>query len=132
MRHPLQLLGHGIDLVSTARLGDLAQRHGDRFYERVFTAAERAYCEKSVKRRMEHLAGRFAAKEAVLKALGTGLTGGIAWTEVEVVRAPSGQPGVRLTGRAAQIAAERGVTTWWLSISHIESHAVASAIAVGE
>jgi holo-[acyl-carrier protein] synthase len=124
----MPILGHGIDIVETARLRRLIDEHGAHFLDRVFTAAEQAYCNTSRKRSLEHYAGRFAAKEAVLKVLGTGWRGGIAWTDVEVVKDPSGQPQVKLTGECARIARERGISRWHISISHIETHATASAI----
>ena len=124
--------GHGIDLVQTRRIARMLEAHGERFLCRCFTDAERAYAAANAKRQIEHLAGRFAAKEAVLKALGTGWSGGIAWTEVEIVR-PSAQrtapPTVRLHGRAEAVARAAGITHWWLSISHVSDHALASAIA---
>jgi holo-[acyl-carrier protein] synthase len=126
----MQILGHGIDIVETDRIDRMIEDHGDRFLERVFTAGERAYCDKG-RDRVLHYAGRFAAKEAVLKALGTGWAEGIAWTDVEVVRLPSGPPQVELTGRALEIAQDRGISQWYLSISHIATHATASAIAEG-
>ncbi len=124
-------LGHGIDLVPVPRIAEMVARHGDRFLQRVFTRAERDYADANPRRRTEHLAARFAAKEAVLKALGTGWRDGIAWTDVEVIREPSGMPSVRLHGRAATIAAELGVTGWMLSLTHAGEHAAASAIAWG-
>jgi holo-[acyl-carrier protein] synthase len=124
----MRIIGHGIDITEVARIGRMHAEHGDRFLERCFTAGERAYAGDR-KRRDEHLAGRFAAKEAVLKALGTGWDKGIAWTDVEVVLLPSGQPTVRLSGRAAEIANDLGIAEWSLSISHTEAHAIASAIA---
>jgi holo-[acyl-carrier protein] synthase len=127
----MPLLGHGIDIVETARIRRLIDEHGAHFLDRVFTAAEQAYCNASRKRSLEHFAGRFAAKEAVLKVLGTGWRGGIAWTDIEVVKEPSGQPQIRLTGECARIADERGITRWHISISHIETHATASAIGMG-
>jgi len=126
---PMPIVGHGIDLVETARLRRLAQDHGQHFLDRCFTPAEQAYCAANRKRYFEHLAGRFAAKEAVLKALGTGWRAGIAWTDVEVINSHGGQPQVRLTGQCARIAAERGIDRWLISISHVETHALASAIA---
>jgi holo-[acyl-carrier protein] synthase len=114
-----------------ARIARAVGAHGDRFLERCFTAAERAYAADR-KRRDEHLAGRFAAKEAVLKALGTGWVNGIAWTDVEVVLLPTGQPTVALRGRAAEVATSLGASRWFLSISHTQSHAMASAIAQSE
>jgi len=127
----MRIIGHGIDLVEVARIAQTLERHGQSFLDRCFTPGEQAYA-TGRKRRDEHLAGRFAAKEAVLKALGTGWVGGIAWTDVEVVLLPTGQPTVALHGRAAQIAANQGVTSWFLSISHTDSHAMASALSQGE
>ena len=128
----MHILGHGIDLVDTARIARMLDAHGDRFLHRCFTDAERDYSDGNPRRRLEHLAGRFAAKEAILKVLGTGWSGGIAWNDAEVVREPSGRPSVVLHGRCAEVAAGLGITAWWLSISHIETHAVASAIGVGD
>jgi holo-[acyl-carrier protein] synthase len=127
----MPIVGHGIDIVETARVKRLIDQHGQHFLDRVFTPAERAYCDASKKRAIEHYAGRFAAKEAVLKVLGTGWRGGIAWTDVEVTKDPSGQPQIALAGETARIAAARGITRWFISISHIETHATASAIGVG-
>ncbi len=125
----MRIIGHGIDAVAVARIARLIDEHGPRFLDRCFTPAEQAYADDS-RRRVEHLAARFAAKEAVLKALGTGLSGGIAWTEIGVVRNASGGPRVELTGAAARSAAH--VREWFLSISHTGGLAFASAIAVGE
>ncbi len=122
------ILGHGVDLVQVARIQASIDRHGERFLDRVFTGAEQAYAAGS-KRRVEHLAARFAAKEAALKALGTGWRSGIAWTDVEVVSQPSGAPALRITGRAAEIAAKRGITAWHISLSHTDQQALASVIA---
>ena len=127
----MPILGHGIDIVETARIKKLVEAHGEHFLARVFTTGEREYCSANGKRYFEHLAGRFAAKEAVLKVLGTGWRGGIAWTDIEVVKDPSGQPLISLTGECARIAAERGISRWHISISHIETHATASAIGLG-
>jgi holo-[acyl-carrier protein] synthase len=124
----MPILGHGIDIVETARIRQLVEEHGQRFLDRCFTAAEQEYCDRNPKRRYEHLAGRFAAKEAVLKVLGTGWRGGIQWTDVEVVRETSGQPRLVLTGEAKKIAEGLGIYRWHVSISHIETHATASAI----
>src|SRR5215218_5617680 len=124
----MPILGHGIDIVETGRIRRLIDDHGQHFLDRVFTPSEQAYCNANKKRLLEHYAGRFAAKEAVLKVLGTGWRGGIAWTDVEVVKDPSGQPRIVLTGETARVAAARGITQWHVSISHIETHATASAI----
>lgn len=126
--HPL---AHGIDLVPVARIARMLEKHGDTFRLRCFTPSERAYCEANPKRRAEHYAARFAAKEAALKALGTGWARGITWHDVAVTRDPAGQPGLALTGRAAEIAAETGIDHWLVSLSHTDDHAIASVIAWG-
>jgi holo-[acyl-carrier protein] synthase len=127
----MPILGHGIDIVETRRIADLVREHGQRFLDRCFTPAEQAYCASNSKRQMEHLAGRFAAKEAVLKVLGTGWSGGISWTDVEILRDPTGQPRIALSGECQRIAEKLGVRAWHVSISHIGTHATASAIAEG-
>lgn len=125
----MPIVGLGVDLVGVERIEKLLERHEDRFLERCFTESERSYAESNPKRRGEHLAARFAAKEAVLKALGTGWAEGIGWIDVEVVRSDAGSPSVKLTGRAAEIARRRGITSWHLSLSHASGFAVASAVA---
>jgi len=127
----MNVVAHGVDIVACERLRQAIDRHGDRFLRRVFTPAELEYC-LARRRRIEHLAGRFAAKEAVLKILGTGWRGGINWTDIEVRNEPSGRPQVFLAGRCLQIAEKRGLSNILISISHIETHAIASAVASGD
>ena len=105
--------------------------HPERFRDRVFTPDEIAYCEASRKRAPEHFAARFAAKEAVLKALGTGWRDGIAWTDIEIRRDPAGIPLIRLSGEAAAIATRQGITGWLVSLTHTTQLAQASIIAMG-
>jgi holo-[acyl-carrier protein] synthase len=124
----MPILGHGIDIVETTRVKRLVDEHGQRFLDRCFTPAEQQYCAGNPKRYYEHLAGRFAAKEAVLKVLGTGWRGGIQWTDIEVLKETSGQPKIKLTGECQRIAEKLGIVHWHVSISHIETHATASAI----
>lgn len=124
-------LAHGIDLVDLARLQRTLDDHAERFLERCFTPREQADADAAGKRRVERLAGRFAAKEAVLKALGTGWRHGIAWTDIEVVPDNAGAPTLRLTGQAQAFAEARGIRAWLISISHTDSHAFASVIALG-
>jgi holo-[acyl-carrier protein] synthase len=124
----MPIIGHGIDIVETERIRQSVNEHGERFLDRVFTLAEQEYCARNHKRYFEHLAGRFAAKEAVLKVLGTGWRGGIAWTDIEIIKDASGQPKILLTGECLRIASEMGIASWHVSISHIETHATASAI----
>jgi holo-[acyl-carrier protein] synthase len=126
----MAIVGHGIDLAEVGRIARMIDEHGERFLTRVFTERERGYAVER-KRSAEHFAGRFAAKEAVLKALGTGWRDGIAWTDVEIVMLPSGQPGVELHGKAAEAASTIGARAWSVSISHTSEHAMASAIAEG-
>jgi holo-[acyl-carrier protein] synthase len=123
----VDLIGIGVDLVEVDRMRRTLART-PALVERLFTDAERAYCERR-RDPTERFAARFAAKEAVMKALGVGL-GGVGWHEVEVVRAESGRPSLALTGRAAYLAAELGVVRWHLTLSHTSR--VAEAIAVAE
>ena len=120
----MEIIAHGIDLVDFPRLEQLIERHGDRFLNRVFTPAEQAYA-RAKRNSLETYAGRFAAKEAVLKAIGTGLSGGIRWTDVEVVNEPGGKPAVRLGGRITRRIGEKKVL---LTISHTKELAIAQAI----
>jgi len=99
-----------------------------RFAERVFTAAERAYCESRGAVAAQHYAARFAAKEAALKALETGWSGGIAWQDVEVAAKPSGAPEILFHGRARELYEQTGATNAHLSISHTTEHAIAEVI----
>lgn len=127
----MSVISHGVDMVDCKRLERMIQRHGERFLARVFTEKELAYCQGR-KSSVQHLAGRFAAKEAVLKVLGTGWRSGINWTDIEVRNLPSGQPKVYLTGRCREIADELGLTVIHVSISHIPTHAIASAMGEAE
>ncbi len=127
----MSIVGHGIDLVEVSRIRAMLDEHGQRFLDRCFTPAEQSHKAES-RRRIEHLAARFAAKEAVLKALGTGLTGGIAWTDIEVLTAPSGAPKLTLHASAEAAAARLGATAWVLSLTHTDSLAMASVIATGD
>lgn len=119
-------LASGVDLIEIERIAGLVARYGPRFLGRVFTPGELADCREQI----PSLAARFAAKEAVSKALGTGI-GPVAWGEIEIVRGPQRQPLLRLHGAAAQKAAELGLTTWSVSISHTATHALALAVATG-
>ncbi len=127
----MRIIAHGIDMVSCSRLEAVLERHGQKFLDRVFTPVEQEYC-RDRKRRIEHLAGRFAAKEAVLKVLGTGWRSGIAWTDVEVRNEPSGAPRVLLYGECRRLADQMRIAGVLISISHVETHAIASAIGLAE
>lgn len=127
-----RVIAHGVDLVEVERIKRSLDEHGQRFVERCFTKNEAEYCQSArTPRDVERFAARFAAKEAALKSLGTGWADGIAWTDVEVVLAPSGAPSVRLAGRAQELAQELGIAEMLISLSHTGTHAMASVIAVG-
>ena len=125
------IIAHGIDLVDFPRIEDMVARHGERFLDRVFTASEQQYA-NSNKNGIEKLAGRFAAKEAVLKLVGTGWRGKIAWTDIEVVNTETGQPQVKLSGEVKKIADKLGITQISVSITHTANFAIASAVALAE
>ena len=118
-------LATGVDLIEIARIDEVVSRHGKHYLERVFTPAELDYCGK----RVESLAGRFAAKEAVAKALGSGI-GEVTWKEIEILGDEQHAPQLILHGAAEKKAKELGLTTWSVSISHSQSHSVALAVAV--
>ena len=121
------IVGTGIDIVETQRIEQALARYGERFAQRVFTAAEIAYCER-FKNKAERYAARFAAKEAAFKALGTGWAKGIHWLEVEIVHQPTGKPELALTGRAQELAHQLGVTHAFVSISHANRYVIAQVI----
>ncbi len=125
----MEIVAHGIDLVDCSRIEAMIERHGKRFIQRVFTAAEQAYAEAN-KNEVEKLAGRFAAKEAILKLMGTGWRGKIAWTDIEIINNSSGQPEVTLDGEVEKIADKLGIKHISVSITHTANFAIASAIAL--
>ena len=116
----------GVDLIEIARIEEVISRHGKHYLERVYTPAELEYCGK----RTESLAGRFAAKEAVVKALGCGI-GDVTWKEIEILGDDQNAPMLTLTGMAEQKARELGLNNWSVSISHSQSHSVAFVVAIG-
>ena len=121
------IVGSGIDLVEIERIQHSVDRYGSRFLDRVYTAAEQAYCQRK-RKAAESFAARFAAKEAGAKALGTGISYGVSWLEIEVVREPSGRPTIAFHGRAGRIAAHLGVARAALSITHTATLAMASVV----
>jgi holo-[acyl-carrier protein] synthase len=124
------IIGIGMDLVEVRRVERLLERHPDRALRRLFTASEVDYCNgKGLP--AQSFAARFAAKEALFKALGTGLSGGMAWHEVEVVSDPAGAPGIVLHGRAAAVANELRVKRIHLALTHTTEVAGASVILEG-
>jgi holo-[acyl-carrier protein] synthase len=127
----MKIIAHGIDLVDRPRIKQMVQRHGQRFLNRVYTPKEQQYAE-SHRDKIEKLAGRFAAKEAVLKLMGTGWIGKIAWTDIEIVNNSAGQPEVTITGEVERIAEKLGITHISVSITHTANFAIASAIALAD
>jgi holo-[acyl-carrier protein] synthase len=121
------VLGIGTDLVEIERIQKSIDRFGDRFLHRIFTAAEIAYC-RLKKHSAESFAARFAAKEAGAKALGTGISHGVTWLEIEVRRAPGHRPTLHWSGRAAEMAAQMGVRRVSLSLTHSRDLAMAVVV----
>ena len=124
------IVGTGVDITEVPRIRRVLERYGERFMNRVFTAEEIRYC-SSKPNAAERFAARFAAKEAGMKAIGTGLRGGITWKDVEVVRWPGQRPELRYSGRAAEIAATLGCKKTHLSLSHTAEQAIAHVILEG-
>jgi holo-[acyl-carrier protein] synthase len=125
----MDILGIGTDIVECPRIGKMIEQHGELFLRRVFTDREIRYCQAR-KHAIEHFAGRWAAKEAILKAMGTGRSRGIAWTHVEVRNGQDGQPHVLICGVAREVARERGIGEILVSISHCRTYATAHAMAL--
>lgn len=121
------IIGMGVDIAEVERIRRAIERHGETFLRRLFTPKEREYCER-FKNKYERYAGRFAAKEAGMKALGTGWRRGVRWVDLEVVREKGGRPGLALAGEAAKIAKQLGVKHIALSITHTENQALAQVI----
>jgi holo-[acyl-carrier protein] synthase len=126
----MSVLGIGVDLVENERIQHSLDRFGERFLHRVFTAGEIEYSQ-SMKYPARHFAARFAAKEAVSKAFGTGIGKAMGWKDIDVRRKPSGEPFVVLEGGAKNLAAARGVSAVWITLSHTENHAMAMIVLEG-
>ncbi|TWT67685.1 Holo-[acyl-carrier-protein] synthase [Posidoniimonas polymericola] len=122
------IVGIGTDIIETLRIAKMIERHGELFINRVYTEHEIKYC-SSQRAATQHYAGRWAAKEAVLKALGTGWVRGISWRDIEVYKQASGAPVVRLQGGARDALERSGIHRIHVSISHCRSHATAYAVA---
>ena len=126
------ILGVGVDVCDVARIRRaLEAKTGARFRERVFTPGEQVYCEARRRGRFASYAARFAAKEAAMKALGTGWARGVGWQDFEVVRAAGEAPRLVLHGPAAALARRRGMTRWLLALAHTDASAVASVVVEG-
>jgi holo-[acyl-carrier protein] synthase len=121
------IVGTGIDIAEVPRIREVIERHGQRFLQRVFTEGEIQYCESKANR-VERYAARFAAKEAGMKALGTGWNHGVRWRDIEVARKPGGRPTLLLHGKAAEFAAKLGATNIALSLTHTTDQAMAQVI----
>lgn len=126
----MQVVGIGADIIECLRIAQMIERHAEQFITRVYTDLEIEYC-SARKAATQHYAGRWAAKEAVLKSLGTGWVRGISWRDVEVRNDAGGQPSIVLTGGALDVSKKRGVERVMISISHCRSHATAYAMAMG-
>lgn len=122
----------GVDIIEIERIKKAIQKDNGRLISKVFTEAERDYCEKRLMSKHQHYAVRFAAKEAVSKALGTGIAGGLALVDIEVVKDERGKPDIKLHGKAKKIADEMGVKSMKLSLSHCDSYAVANVVCLIE
>jgi len=124
------IVGTGIDLVEIERIQHSMDRYGSRFLDRVYTAGEQEYCLRK-RRSAESFAARFAAKEAGAKALGTGISRGVTWKEIEVVRERSGRPSLKFHGRAGEMAERLGVRNAALTLTHSNDTAMASVVLEG-
>ena len=124
------IIGIGTDITECLRIARMIERHGELFINRVYTSEEIKYCQ-SRKQTTQHFAGRWAAKEAILKALGTGWRRGISWRDIEVRNEPGGKPIVAVRGGAKDVVEQLGISEIHVTISHCRSHATATAIAVG-
>lgn len=121
------IVGTGIDITEVPRMAEALARFGERFLRRVFTEEEIRYCESKANR-IERFAARFAAKEAAMKALGTGWSRGIRWRDIEVFRQPGARPTIRFHGKAAEFATRMNIKNVSLSLSHTSEQAIASVI----
>jgi len=126
----MNLIGIGIDVVEVSRIKSSLDEFDGRFQTKIFTEAERDYCAKQ-KRPELHFAGRFAAKEAIAKAFGTGIGKDVGWLDMEIIRRPSGEPEVKLSGSAAEYATKRGVQQVMVSLTHAKHYAAANAVIMG-
>ncbi len=127
----MAIIGIGTDIVDCLRIAQMIERHGETFLNRVYTHREIEYC-SSRKAATQHYSGRWAAKEAVLKAMGTGWSNGISWRDIEVRNDESGKPAIALGGAAREICEKMGVHEMLISISHCRLYATAYAMAVTE
>ena len=125
----MEIVGIGTDIVECLRIAKMIERHGEQFINRIYTQHEIEYCSKRGAA-TQHYSGRWAAKEAVLKALGTGWARGISWRDIEIRNDASGRPTVRLAGGARDVCEKLEISQMQISISHCRTHATAYALAV--
>lgn len=126
----MSVIGIGTDITETERIARMIEKHGNLFLDRVYTAGEQEYCGIR-KAAVQHYAGRWAAKEAVLKAMGTGWAKGIHWTDIEVINEMGGAPHIRLHGEAVNVCVDKGIEKILITISHCQDYATAFATAIG-
>lgn len=124
------IVGVGTDIIEVVRIGKMIERHGEIFLNRVYTDDEIRYCQRR-KEYTQHYAGRWAAKEAVMKTLGTGFSRGVGWRDIEICSNRMGQPSIVLRGGAREIARQAGIGDVLVTISHCRAYATATAIAIG-
>lgn len=127
----MQILGIGTDITEIVRIGRMIERHGEIFLNRVYTEDEIQYCQRR-KEYLQHYAARWAAKEAVMKTLGTGWIRGMSWRDIEVSNHQTGRPDILISGGAKEVADGLGITKVLITLSHCRAYATATAIAVGE
>ena len=127
---PLRTISIGTDIIECVRIAQMIEKHGELFLTRVFTKREILYC-SSRRSSTQHYAGRWAAKEAALKALGTGWARGVHWTDIEIQNEAGGKPTIVLANRAGEIAISLGIQQMLISISHCRNYAIAYVNAVG-
>ena len=127
----MKIVGQGLDLIECQRVAAVSRRYGQRFLDRILTPAEQSYS-NTHRDPTPRIAGRFAAKEAVLKMLGTGWRGKIAWTDIEIINNAAGQPEITISGEVKRIAEELGIEHISVSITHTANFAIASAVALAK
>ena len=127
----MNIIGLGMDLIECERIRHIWQEHGDRLTDRLLTEAELAYCQRYAADVVQRVAGRFAAKEAILKVLGTGWRGKIAWRDMEILNDSAGKPLVTLSGECKTIAESLGISSILITITHTKNYGAATAIGIG-
>jgi len=127
----MNIIGLGTDITEIVRIGQMIERHGELFLNRVYTAGEIEYCQRR-KEYLQHYAARWAAKEAVMKTLGTGWVKGMSWRDIEVQNHKSGRPDITLSGGAKEVADRLGIDRVLITLSHCRAYATATAVAVSD